>query len=167
MKPTIVLLGIGSPEKELVTQLASGPFRLLLFDREPAKAQALFNRILRNTPTADMEVIDCPVNATWEADMILVGESDQPVNELADRIRDVATGKIVIRFSDFLNQTTGDDWQNELPNSKVVNVINSFSDENPADVLIAGVHPAALNTVFSLFQTAGFNPIRSLSKPLA
>ncbi|RRB02486.1 NAD(P)-binding domain-containing protein [Larkinella rosea] len=167
MKPTIALLGIGDAEKELASQLATCRYRLLLFDRETAKAQALVNRILRNTPSADIEVIDCQVNACWEADLIVVGESDQPVSELANRIRDVSTGKIVIRMSDFLNHTRSEDWQRELPNAKVVNVINSFSDEKPADVFVAGIHPNALNTVFDLFKTAGFNPILSLSKPLA
>lgn len=166
MKPTIALLGIGNAEKELAIQLASGPYRLLLFDRKTAKAQALLNRILRATPSADIEVIDCQVNASWEADIIVVAESDQSVGELADRIRDVSTGKIVIRYSDFVNHAIRDDWQKVLPNAKVVNVINSFSDEKPADVCVAGIHPNALNTVFSLFQAAGFNPILSLSQPL-
>jgi predicted dinucleotide-binding enzyme len=170
MKPTIAIIGTGTRGKELAISLSDGPYRLLLFDREFPKAQALVNRILRANPLVDIEVIDCQVNASWEADIIVLAVPDNSLKELTDRIKEVAIGKIVISLSGFAETTTNgflassdrthaEELQQWLPNSKVINVIRSVIDAKPVDAFIAGDDPNATKTVSELMQTADFNPV--------
>jgi hypothetical protein len=99
--------------------------------------------------------------------------------EVAERIREVATGKIVISISNPLNKTFDDlvtdldssaaeELQKLLPDSKVVKAFNTtfaadFSspviNEKKADAFIAGTDPHSLNVVFRIVASAGFNPV--------
>jgi 8-hydroxy-5-deazaflavin:NADPH oxidoreductase len=126
-----------------------------------------------------VENITCPVDACWEADIIIVAVHYGVEKEVADKIRDVANQKIVISISNPLNETynglvtasgtsAAEELQKLLPHSKVVKAFNTIFaadfavpviDGKQADAFIAGNDTEALQNVSELVRTAGFNPI--------
>ncbi|QMW00887.1 NAD(P)-binding domain-containing protein [Spirosoma foliorum] len=168
MKSTIAFIGSGNLGTELATRLVNSAYRLLIFDQHLAKSQLLVNQLLTVTPTAEVEAIDCPTNASWEADIIVLAVPELSKKEVADRIRDVAVCKIVISLYTPLHDEesrhfestaiyVGEELQQRLPNSKVVNVI--IMGEERTDAFLISTHPEALITVSTLIQNAGLNPI--------
>ena len=127
----------------------------------------------------DVEDIDCSVQATWEADIIIVAVPFEAEKEVAEKIKEVANQKIVISIANPLNETynglvtpsdtsAAEELQKLLPNSKVIKAFNTtfaadFStpviDGKQVDAFIAGNDEEALQTVSELVTTAGFNPI--------
>jgi len=121
----------------------------------------------------------CPFDASWEADIIIPAVPYELERQLAEKIKPVATQKIVISISNPLNEaynglitppdsSAAEELQNYLPDSKVVKAFNTvfagdFSqpviDGKRADVFIAGNDNEALNTIGELVADAGFNPI--------
>lgn len=168
MKQTIAIIGSGNLGATLAIRLCNSPYRLLIFDQDLSKAQAVTEQLLTATPTAEVEAIDCPTNASWEADIIVLAVPESSKKEVADRIRDVAVCKIVISLytpvpdedSRHFESTAihvGEELQQRLPNSKVVNVI--IMGEERTDAFLISTYPEALITVSTLIQQAGLNPI--------
>src|SRR5206468_11863217 len=129
--------------------------------------------------SADVEACECPANASWEADTIILAVPYQTETEIAARIKEVANQKIVISITNPLNETydglvtapdtsAAEELQKLLPNSKVVKAFNTtfaadfttpVIDGKQVDAFIAGNDEEALKTVSELVSTAGFNPI--------
>lgn len=163
----------------IAKSLAKGNNRLLLFASEKSKVESLANHIKSNNATAEVEALDCPTDASWEADVIILAVPYSAEAEIAPKIREVANQKIVISIANPLNETynglvtspdtsAAEELQKLLPNSKVIKAFNTtfaadFSspviDGKQVDAFIAGNDEEALQTVSSLVSTAGFNPI--------
>lgn len=159
--------------------IAGGNYRLLLFDSASEQLDAITEEIQQAHPGADAEPIDCAHDCSWEADIIILAVPHGAEKEIADKIRDVATQKIVISIAnpvdeDFSKLTTESDTsaaeklQQWLPHSKVVKAFNTTfaaDFEQPiitgkqADAFIAGDDEDALQPVAELVKTAGFNPV--------
>ncbi len=130
-------------------------------------------------PSADVEAIDCSINACWEADIIIAAVPHSAEKEIAESIREFANQKIVVSIANPLNDTfsglitdpgtsAAEELQKLLPHSKVVKAFNTifaadFSSPEIGgqipDALIAGDDEESLETVSELVKTAGFNPI--------
>jgi 8-hydroxy-5-deazaflavin:NADPH oxidoreductase len=179
-KQTIAVIGAsGNMGSAISKSLSKGNYRLLLCSDDKGKVQETFINIKNNIPTADVEVIDCSAQASWEADIIIAAVPYEAEKDVAKKIKDVANQKIVISISNPLNDTynglvtspdtsAGEELQKLLPNSKVVKAFNTtfaadFStpviDGKQVDAFIAGNDEEALQTVAELVTTAGFNPI--------
>ena len=179
-KKTIAIIGAtGNMGSAIAKSLAKGNYRLLFFAHKQQKVQQLINEIKSAHPNADIDSMDCFFDASWEADIIIPAVNYKVEKEVAERIKDVATQKIVISISNPLNEQNGglltpadssaaEELQDYLPNSKVVKAFNTvfardFSqpviDGKQADVLIAGNDDDSLETVSELVAEAGFNPI--------
>lgn len=159
--------------------LSKGNYRLLLCANEQDKVQAIVEEIKSNNPSANLEAIDCSVEASWEADIIIVAVPFAAEKEVARKIQEVANQKIVISISNPLNSTynglvtapdtsAAEELQKLLPNAKVVKAFNTtfaadFSspviDGKQVDAFIAGNDESALQTASELVSTAGFNPL--------
>ena len=159
--------------------VAKGNYRLLLRANDPDKLQTVIDEIKKSNTSADVEAIGCPVDACWEADIIIAAVPFQAEREVAEKIREVANQKIVISLSNPLNETynglvtvpgtsAAEELQKLLPHSKVVKAFNTtfaadfaapVIDGKQVDAFIAGNDADALQTVSELVQTAGFNPI--------
>ena len=187
-KQTIAVIGAsGSMGSAISKGLAKGNNRVLLFANDKAKANALANDIRSSNTSADVEAMECPKEASWEADVIVFAVPYQAEKEIADKIREVASQKVVISISNPLNETytglvTGPDTsaaeelQKLLPHSKVVKAFNTsfaanFStpviDGKQADAFIAGNDEDALQAVVELVRTAGFNPVIAGTLPVS
>ena len=179
-KQTIAIIGAtGNMGSAISKSLSKGNYRLLLLKDEKKDINGLLEEIKSIHPNADVEPIDCSINASWEADIIIAAIPHSAEKEVADKIRDVANQKIIISIANPLNETydglvtspdtsAAEELQKLLPNSKVVKAFNTnFAADfatpviagKQADSFIAGNDADALTTVSELVSTAGFNPI--------
>jgi len=179
-KQTIAIIGAGGNMGSAIAKsMAGGNYRPLLFDREPEQAGSLKEDILKVHPKADIELMDCAHDCSWEADIIILAVPHRSEQELADKIRDVATQKIVVSIANPINEdfnrlitdpetSAAEELQQWLPNSRVVKAFNTtlaadfdqpVIDGKQVDAFIAGDDEDALHTAMELVKTAGFNPI--------
>lgn len=179
-KQTIAVIGAtGNMGSAISKSLAKGNYRLLLYSHKYDKVQKVVDDILKTNPSADVEGLPCPVNATWEADIIIVAVPHSAEKEVAEKIKEVSNQKIVISISNPLNAnfdglttapdtSAAEELQQLLPNAKVIKAFNStfaadfttpVLDGKQIDAFIAGNDEEALETVDELVKTAGFNPI--------
>jgi len=170
---------VGATENRGLTisrNLSKGNYHLLLMSEDAEKLQALKNELVDSR--AEIEVIGCAKDACWEADIIIVATPYEKEKEVAERIRDVATGKIVISVSNPLDRTyeklfpspnnsAAEELQRLLPYSKVVKTFSTAYVENlvapvikgePIDTFLAGNNSDAIETVSQMVKDAGFNP---------
>ena len=179
-KKTIAVIGAtGNMGSAISKTLSKGNNRLLLFSDEQEKLTGLVNDIKSLNASADAEALECPADASWEADIILLAVPYQAEKEIAGKIKEVANQKIVISISNPLNESfnglttapdtsAAEELQKLLPNSKVIKAFNTtFAADfttpviagKQADSFIAGNDEDALQTVSELVKTAGFNPV--------
>ena len=179
-KQTIAIIGAtGSMGSAISKSLSKGNYRLLLKSGDTDKLKKLSSEIKATHPSADLELMTCPTEASWEADIIILAVPVEAEKEITERIRDVANQKIVVSIANPLNQSfdglvtrpgtsAAEELQKLLPNSKVVKAFNTtfaadFStpviDGKQVDAFIGGNDKEAVETVKELVSTAGFNPI--------
>ncbi|CAN5838683.1 NAD(P)-binding domain-containing protein [soil metagenome] len=179
-KKTIAIVGAtGNMGNAIAKSLAKGNYRILLIGSNSEKLQALYNEIHILQPLADMEIMNCAFEGCWEADIIIPAVPYTAEKEVAAKIKDVATGKIVISISNPLNETytalvtdtgksAGEELQDALPYSKVIKAFNTIYaedfaepviDDQTIDSLIAGNDEEALQIIAQLVALAGFNPV--------
>jgi 8-hydroxy-5-deazaflavin:NADPH oxidoreductase len=186
-KKTIAVIGAtGNMGSAISKNLSKGNYRLLLFANDTEKLQSLTTEI-RKGATAEVESLDCAVNASWEADIIIVAVPYPAEKEVAEKIRKVATQKIVVSISNPLNETynglltasdtsAAEELQKLLPNSKVVKAFNTtfaadfttpVIDGKQVDAFVVGNDQDAVLTVSELVKTVGFNPIVAGDLPVS
>ena len=179
-KQTIAVLGAnGNMGADISKSLSKGNYKLLLYANHQEQVEAQVQEIVTANPSADVEAINCSVNASWEADIIIVDIPYRTEKEVADKIREVANQKVVISITNSTYDTSkgfvtkpgisaAEELQYLLPNSKVVKVFNTSyahgisadsTDDKKAVHLIAGDDKEALQKVFGLFAIAGYNPM--------
>lgn len=179
-KQTIAVIGAtGNMGSAISKNLSKGNYRVLLCANDEPKLQALAESIKNENSAADLEILDCAVSASWEADIIIVAVPYQAEKEVAAKISQVANQKIVISIANPLNETydglltnpdtsAAEELQKLLPNSKVVKAFNTtFAADfltpviagKQVDAFVVGDDQEAIQTVSELVQVAGFNPI--------
>jgi 8-hydroxy-5-deazaflavin:NADPH oxidoreductase len=176
---TIAIVGAtGNMGSAIAKSLASkGNYRLLLMANDQDKLVELKQKLEKSG--AEAFAISCAREASWEADIIIIATPYEAEKEVAKKIREVATGKIVISISNPLNSaynglvtspdtSAAEELQKLLPNSKVVKTFNTtfaanfmtpIIDGKTADAFVAGNNGDAVATVSEVVKTAGFNPI--------
>jgi len=179
-KKTIAVIGAtGDMGCAFVKALSNSNYRLLLMSRDKNKVRKLSASLKEKNPVADVEVVECEREACWEADIVLMAVPYEAEKEVAEKIREVTTQKIVIDVSNPLNEkydrlitapgtSAAEELQKELPNSKVVKAFNTnFStDFTPAikeskqiKTFIAGDDQEAVQTVSEMATAIGFKPV--------
>jgi predicted dinucleotide-binding enzyme len=167
-KQTIAVIGAtGKMGSAISGNLAGGNYRLLLHANGKEQLNALVKDIFTKYPSADVEAYDCSVQASWEADIIILAVPYEAEKDVAQRIREMANQKIVISIANPLNSkydglvtspgtSAAGELQQLLPNSKVVKAFNTtFAADfatpviagEQADPFIAGDHDEAVQTV--------------------
>jgi predicted dinucleotide-binding enzyme len=170
---------VGATEKRgssIAKSLSKGNYHLLLMSEEAERLQVLKNELIGSH--AEIETMGCAKDACWEADIIIVATPYEKEKEIAERIKEVATGKIVISVSNPLDRTyeklfpspnnsAAEELQRLLPYSKVVKTFSTVYVENfvsplikgeTADTFLAGNNGDAIETVSQMIKDAGFNP---------
>lgn len=179
-KQTIAIIGAGgSMGSAIAKSIAGGNYRLLLFDRKPEELDPLIARIRQAHSGADLKPMHCPHESCWEADIIILAVPHKAELEIADKIRDVATQKIVVSIANPVNEdfsklnpdpdiSAAEELQQWLPHSKIVKTIypsvtanfeQPVADGKHVEAFLAGDDEEALQAVSELIETAGFNPV--------
>jgi 8-hydroxy-5-deazaflavin:NADPH oxidoreductase len=178
-KRTIAIIGASGNMGSAIAKNLAATYRLLLFANQRGKVQQLINEIRKANPSADVDSMNCPFDASWEADIIIPAVHYKIEKEVAEKIKSVATQKIVVSISNPIREkydglvtlpgiSAAEELQTYLPDSKVVKAFNTvfagdFSDTiidgKQVDVFIAGNEEEALKTTSEIVAAAGFNPI--------
>jgi 8-hydroxy-5-deazaflavin:NADPH oxidoreductase len=174
-KKTIAIIGATEDLGAAIAKnLSIGNYRLLLFGHDVEKLNAVAEEIKNTNPAADIDCLGCMVDAGWEADIIISAVPFATEKEIVEKIRDVATQKIVISIANPLNTTVSsgtsaaEELQKLLPNSKIVKAFNTLlaadfapaiADGKQIDSFIAGDDREAVQTVREIVTTAGFHAI--------
>lgn len=178
-RQTVAIIGAtGKMGKAIAKSICNGNYRLLLFSRSIEKSGELADELNSIQEINDTEAIDCSFNACWEADIIILAIPYLAEAEVAEKIRDVATQKVVISISNPVNRigsslttppgtSAGEELQELLPYSKIIKAFNTnipddFKREEKldmsADCFLAGNDPRALELVSELVKATGLSP---------
>ena len=142
----------------IVNELAGRGYRLLLISDNNNQIEILTNRIRQSNSYTIVEMISCAKEGCWEADMILlVGRLHNEV-ELAEKIGEVAVGKIIVSVNpDGVNgagevyfeglSKRGAAIRELLPNSNCVEVYGNESPEGFDVKIMSGKDMDTLKTV--------------------
>lgn len=187
-KQTIAIIGAaGHMGSGIARNLAKAGHRILLAGPKRNQLDELLASVRADTSNADVEILDCSHEASWEADVIIPAVPYAAQAEVAARIKDVVTGKIVVSITNPLNATydglvTGpatsgaEELAVLLPHSKVVKAFNTVFAADFAtptlggttvDCFIAGDDDQAVATVCQLVQDAGFTPVAAGTLPIS
>ena len=149
----IAIIGAtGKRGSTLSKAMAKSNYRLLLFDHDTEKLDALVNEIKRNDPLSDIEFMSCEGDASWEADIIVPDIPAGQEKELAQKIAPFSNRKIVLNIS---KNSAAHELQKLLPGASVINVIEDTNRE----LLIDGNDDEALKTAAEILQAAGYIPV--------
>jgi predicted dinucleotide-binding enzyme len=169
--------GVGTGLARILSR--SPRYRLLLMSDDHATLEALRAEIDVYKSEDYLCTMTCAREAAWEADIIVIAIQGSQHRIVADKVRDVAIGKVVISTSNPIvdayytldksaEMSAAEDLQKLLPHSKVVKAFNTMFPRDfisqvvngkPVDVHIAGNHGDAIETVSEVVTHAGFNPV--------
>lgn len=176
---TIAVIGAaGTLGSAIAGSISGGKYRVLLFDSNVSALEDLKDTVSKKTLDAEVEIADCQQEACWEADIIILAVPYAELPEVVEKIKKVATQKIVISISNPLNKTLDEsslmayknalsELKKQLPYSRIVRVLdmnipgaeeNSEAAKKP-DVYLDGENEAALAAVEKLLKEAGMNPL--------
>jgi 8-hydroxy-5-deazaflavin:NADPH oxidoreductase len=186
-KKTIAILGArGRMGSGIAQSLVRAGYRVVLANDDDKETTPLVDKLsswvtkLRaRTPRADVRIVPSSRDASWEADLILFALPYEVQAEVADKIKDVVTGKIVVSTTNPLNKecdglltasstSAAEELAQQLPHSKIVKAFNTIFAthiERPTvagkivDVFVAGDDEEAVSIVMQLVKDAGFNPL--------
>src|ERR1700690_180088 len=145
-KKTIAI--IASTEQKasaIVNKFCLENYRLLLLSKYPNQFIDLSTDIQSKHPTVEFEVIDCMREGCWEADIIILDVSCNEKKEVAELIKEVATQKIVVNFSENENN----EIQNLLKYSKIV---TAFNTPTSSDISLYGKDQDAVLEVSEILK---------------
>jgi len=180
-KQTIAIIGATGNMGSAIARSLSKEYRILVFSKNEKKLSNLVNDITAVNPFADIDSSTCAKEAGWEADIIIPAVPYKMEKEVAEKIREVSTGKIIISISNPLNEncnglatTSGtsaaEELQKHLSACRVVKAFNTVLAKDfdqpaiggkQADVFIAGDDEEAVKTVSELVKSAGFNAVEA------
>lgn len=155
-------------------------YRLLLMARDQDRLDELKHQLQNREASAELDTITCAKDASWEADIIILAIPHNAEKQIAEQIRDVATGKVIISISnptEHLSNNPGsqpatsaaEQLQRLLPNSKVVKAFNTMSvahfeatanARRTIDIYIAGNNGDAVDVVARMVSSVGFHPVK-------
>jgi glycerol-3-phosphate dehydrogenase len=164
MKTKQAVAIIGAEESRgaaLAARLSEGNNRVLLWSGDRDKMNATVQQIRALHANADVEALDCSVDACWEADLIIAALPLPAGLDKMEMIREVANRKTVICLQCGNGTSSAEALQEMLPYSQVVGL---WVDEDGSAVL-SGKDEEALQSADDLLSEAGFRVLsgRSLS----
>lgn len=155
---TFAVLGVSETNSIFLAKQIAKTNPVLLFDHDAVVLNTVYSQILSEHPNANTEIMICPTNASWEADVIILSNAAATDVNLIEKIRNVATGKIVIFLENKKNtinfKSALDKLQYLFPFSKVIQSFESM-DEVEDSVLLKGNDKEALKTILKLFTSIG------------
>jgi hypothetical protein len=151
---TVAILGANSAIGQKLANQIGGKYPLLLMDSGNENLDRLKQDILTVHPSAQVELVACSKDASWEADTIIIAaETDADQASIASKINEVTTCKTVIQIRHASSDLVS--IQPLLPYSKFVSVdwantaaIVEGSDEESLSITGEIVHLCGLKPLF-------------------
>lgn len=158
MKNTIAVIGdAGKICPVLMKKLAQENLRLLFVSEDEEKINSLSQQLKLEAPSAEVEMINCGKEGCWEADIIAFIEPEDIEKAFVERIKSVATQKIVLIIAEGDGNTfPAEELLLMLPHSKVVWV---RSNSEAMKAKIKGKDEEAVSTVSVIFEHAGYKTL--------
>ncbi len=152
-KQTIAIFGCSSTTGRLLARgLCDKNYRLLLFDEDRERADALASEIRSQAQHADVESLSCEHLASWEAEIIIIAGISESMDEFAEKTKVVSAQKIISVITDSENSDLPRQAAASFPHSEVVGV---FQDkENSGQFEFKSDNSETLNTIRRLFISA-------------
>lgn len=153
-KKTIAILGdTGRFSPGLMEALMMHDLRLLFISEDETKKSVLKQQFDALPGVTEVEFISCEREGCWEADIIAISPGESFSTELIQKIREVATQKIVLVISDEHKTSHPSELVTLLPNSKVIEI--QFN--NTAKVFSTkGNDLVPLTDINTIFENAGY-----------
>jgi predicted dinucleotide-binding enzyme len=155
---TFAVLGVSETNSFFLAKQIAKTNPVLLFDRDVVVLNTVYSQILSEYSNANAEMMVCPTNASWEADVIILSNAAATDGNLIEKIRNVATGKIILFWENKKNTNTSgnsaEKWQDLFPYSKVVQSFES-ADESNDSFFLNGNDKQAVKTILTLFTSIG------------
>lgn len=157
-KKTVALLGVSDAKSIQIAKKIAETNAVLVFDADAMVLAKVYSQLLLENPKANLEMMDCPTNASWEADVIIFSCDAVANANLVEKIRNVATGKMILilgnQNSTITLENSSSDFQYLFPFSKVMQGIES-TDQNKDTLIIKGNDIQALTTLATFFTSVG------------
>lgn len=142
---TVAIIGANSTVGILIAKSIVANYRLLLMDTEQQKLVLVRNEMLSINKNAEVEILHCCKNASWEADIIVVTNDGNDFEELAIKMAEVTNCKTILHFTS--REEYIDKLQQLLPYAKVVTIFFNQSFTNAyVDAYIRGTDEEAMDT---------------------
>lgn len=126
VKNTIAIIASTKEKaKAIVQKIANKKCRVLLVSKHENEYLELHTQIQSQYPALEVDTIDCMKDGCWEADVIIMNLNEDEEKEVSEMIREVATQKLVISFSDSEKGYSEENLQKLLSHSRIVKVSSS------------------------------------------
>lgn len=102
---------------------------------------------------AEIDFIGCEKDGCWEADKILISMQAPPSKDMIKKVKEVATQKPVWVISPVDSHGRKVDLQQQLPNSRVVEI---SIQENLKEVSLSSKEVVAKQEIRQLFEASGY-----------
>jgi hypothetical protein len=159
-----VIAIIGATEKlgsVFSRNLAKHKYRLLLFGHDAAKLDSLAKEITAATPKADIECMSCPMEASWEADIVITDIHGE--KELIQKTKPFANRKIVLSI---FHASEEEELEKLLVGARLVKIFIArkaafpdFENEDQIELVLDSNDEEAIETGTKILKEAGFDPV--------
>ena len=95
-RKTVAVIGLSETNIILLATKIACQHTVLLFDPNSVLLHEVYSQMHSKNPNGNIEIMNCPIDASWEADVILFSDSYLKKEELLEKIRIVITGKVVL-----------------------------------------------------------------------
>ncbi len=172
---TIAIVGATGRMGSGIARRLRGKYRLLLMARDVKKLVDLQTELARPTDP-DIYALSCAREAAWEADIIIIATPPEEELQVAEKIREVAIGKIVVSISHPEMSASSmspevpsaaEELQRRLPHSQVIKTFSTtfadsviaVKDGKVVDAFVAGNNSDAVDIVSEVVTDAGLSPV--------
>lgn len=157
VKQTIAI--VGNKNKycmEMMQYLVNEGYPLLYILCEEDESATFIQQIMLDHQNADIEILKCPKEACWEADIVMVFNQNQiGSTNFIHQILDFTTQKIlaaIVTDSDIWQKEEGfrTELQNHLPHTHIVSVYVEGNENG--EIQIQGQDEEALGVIAEIFK---------------
>lgn len=149
----VAILGANSDVGQRIAKSISGQYPVLLMDADKEALKELQKAIQVNNPAANITLLECSKEASWEADIVIIAvEKEEEQQLIAERINEFTTCKIVIQIRPENNSMQH--LQHKLPYAKFMLV-----DWGNTAAIVEGKDEMALSVTGEIIHLCGLQPI--------
>lgn len=95
-RKTVAVIGLSKANIILLATKIAQYHTVLLFDTDAILLNEVYLKMHSENPNSTIKIVNCPIDASWEADVILFSDSFFYEEELIQKIKKVTTGKVIL-----------------------------------------------------------------------